>query len=241
MSNSLEVQISRWEDQREIKNLMGIYANHIIMNMDADVFAALWSQTAKDVCYGDNNGWYVGPDAVKGYYQAVHDRNVLVAQLLQKKFPDEIGDKSPEEIFGIGTFRDYPISSPVIEVAEDRKTAKGLWYCWGSHAEITTAGPISYWTWGFFAADFVMENGAWKIWHLQFTNDVDARCGTNWGKPTETLPELPEFAPLKDFTMPAYSVPKENRAMYSASRPLTPSPEIPVPYATFAETFSYGI
>ena len=241
MSATLELQLSRWEDQREIKNLMGIYVNHVIMNMDADIFEHLWSAEKQDVCYGDNNGWYVGTEAVKGYYEAGYRRNVLVAELLQKKFSEEIGDKKPEEIYGIGTFRDYPVGSPVIEVAEDGETAKGLWYCWGSHAELTTAGPISSWTWGFFAADFVRENDAWKLWHLQFTNDVDARCSTNWGKPVEALPELPEFAALKDFEMPPYSVEKVNRVMYSAQRPLTPSPEIPVPYTTFAETFSYGI
>ncbi len=80
---SLEEQVGRWEDQRDVKNLMGMYVNHIIMNMDADIFDALWS-TRDDVCYGDNDGWYVGPEAVKGYYAAIHDRNVLVAELLQK-------------------------------------------------------------------------------------------------------------------------------------------------------------
>lgn len=67
-------------------------------------------QERDDVCYGDNNGWYVGPEAVRGWYDAVRDRNALVAELLQKKFPEEIGDKSADEIFGIGTFRDYPVA-----------------------------------------------------------------------------------------------------------------------------------
>lgn len=240
MSKMLEQQISRWEDQREIKNLMGIYVNHIIMNMDAEIFDTLWSGQP-DVCYGDNDGWYTGPAAVRGYYQAVHDRNVLVAELLQKKFPQEIGDRTPEENFGIGTFRDYPVASPVIEIAGDGKTAKGLWYCWGSHAEVESCGPISRWTWGYFAADFIREDGRWKLWHLQITNDVDARCGSNWGKPAEVLPELPEFAPLRDYAMPAYSVAAVNRAAYTPDRPLAGSPPIPKPYDTFAETFSYGI
>ena len=191
---TLEERVGRWEDQRDIKNLMGIYVNHIIMNMDAQIFDALWSGR-DDVCYGDNDGWYVGPAAVRGYYDAVHARNALVAELLQKKFPEEIGHRTAEENFGIGTFRDFPVACPVIEVAGDGQTA----------------------------------------------NDVDARCGTDWGQPAQPLPELPEFAPLKDFAMPAYSVARPNRVQYSGRRPLTGSPEIPEPYRTFADTFSYGV
>lgn len=70
---------------------------------------------------------------------------------------------------------------------------------------------------------------------------MDARCGTNWGQPAQPLSELPEFAPLKDFTMPAYSMARPNRVQYSGRRPLTGSPRIPEPYHTFADTFSYGV
>lgn len=133
-------------------------------------------------------------------------RNALVAELLQRKFPQEIGQRTAEENFGIGTFRDFPVACPVIEVAGDGQTAKGLWYCWGSQAQVLSCGPTASWTWGYYAADFVREGNGWKLWHLQITNDVDARCGTDWGQPAQPLPELPEFAPLKDFAMPAYSM-----------------------------------
>ena len=60
-----EQLMDRWEDQRDIKNLMGIYANYIILNKDADVVADLWSQRG-DLCYGVNDGWYAGREAVAG-------------------------------------------------------------------------------------------------------------------------------------------------------------------------------
>ncbi|MCD7770043.1 MAG: nuclear transport factor 2 family protein [Oscillospiraceae bacterium] len=230
----------RWEDQRDIKNLMGKYINLTLQNRDAEIFGMLWSGEA-DVCLGLNDGWYVGLSAVNGYYNAVHDRNVLIADLLQKKFPEKIGDKTADEIFGIGTFRVYPIVSPIIQIAEDGKTAKGLWYAQGSQAIVGPARPTSHWTWGYFAADFIREDDTWKIWHLQFTNDVDARCGYDWGKPAEPMEELPEFAPLKDFAMPAYSVKATVRPYYSPDRPLTGVPRLPEEYKTFAGTFSYGI
>ena len=239
-TGSLEEQGGRWEDQRDIKNLMGIYVNHIIMNMEAEIFDALWS-SRDDVCYGDNDGWYVGPDAVRGYYQAVRARNALVAELLQRKFPQEIGQRTAEENFGIGTFRDFPVACPVIEVAGDGQTAKGLWSCLGAHNEVGGAGPVANWTWGYFAADFRREDQGWKIWHLLYVNDVDCICGQSWGKPQQPYPDLPEFADVKAFRYPDYTVARQVREYYRPDRPLTLTPEIPVPYETFADTFSYGI
>ena len=238
---STEQLMDRWEDQRFIKNLMGIYVNYVILNKDADLFPDLWSQKAKDVCLGLNHGWYVGAEAICGYYNSIHRRNELVAASLQKRFPEELGQKTPEEIFGIGTFRVLPVSCPVIEIAADGKTAKGLWYCQGSHAQVLGCGPTSNWTWGYYAADFIREGDAWKIWHLQYTNDVDSTCGKSWGKPFEPLPQLPEFAELADYELPAPTVETCLRKAYAPDRVLTPAPPCPVPYATFADTFSYGL
>jgi hypothetical protein len=58
-------------------------------------------------------------------------------------------------------------SSPVLEVAGDGKTAKGVW----SSLYMTTktydkvAVPETHWFWYKIAADFVKEDGEWKIWH----------------------------------------------------------------------------
>lgn len=233
--------VDRWEDQRDIKNLMGKYANCLILNRDAEIFSLFWSKNQPDICLGFNDGWYAGAEAIGGYYQAIHDRNVLIAELLQKRLPEKLGGKTADEIFGIGLFRVYPISCPIIEIAEDGKTAKGLWYCQGARADVKSCGPTSSWTWGYYAADFVREGDEWKIWHLQCVNDVDSTCGQSWGRPLTELPDLPEFAALKDYEMPAMTVTEILREPYHPKRPLTPSPRIPEQYSTFAETFSYGI
>jgi hypothetical protein len=235
-----EQLVQRWEDQRAIKNLMGKYANIVLLNREQEIMGRFWSQ-AEDICLGFNDGYYVGQAAVGGYYKAVEERNLLVAKTLQKKFPEQLGGKSDEEIYGVGPFKVQPLYNPLIEVAGDGKTAKGLWSCQGAHNEVGGSGPVANWTWGYFAVDFVKEDDGWKIWHLLYVNDVDCICGQSWGKPQEEYPALPEFAELGAFTYPAYTVAKENRALYTPQRPVTLTPEIPVPYNTFAETFSYGI
>lgn len=236
-----EELVGRWEDQRAIKNLMGKYANCIILNREHDIFELFWSKGQKDVCLGFNDGAYKGTEAVKGYYEAVYSRNSLVAHLLQKRFPEQLGDLSEEELYGIGPFKVKPMSCPVIEVAADGETAKGLWYCQGAYNDVEEAGPVAYWTWGYFAVDFVREQDEWKIWHLLYLNDVDCICGQSWGKEQKPYPPLEEFRELGEFRYPEYTEKKVIRELYSPTRPLTKAPDFPVPYTTFAETFSYEV
>lgn len=239
MSQTLEFLVERWEDQRTIKNLMGKYVNCLLLNRQGEVFDHFFSKR-KDVCLTFNDGSYIGPQAVAEYFAAVVERNRLSAKLLQQRLPEKLGDKSDEELYGMGPFHVMPLTAPVIEVARDGETAKGLWFCLGCNAEVTSRGPESSWTWGYFAADFVYEDDDWKIWHLQYLNDVDSLCGQSWGREVTPYPELPEFAVLKDFRLPAYTVSECVRPLYSPGRALIPTPRIPEPYDTFADTFSYG-
>ena len=240
-SLSTEEMIARWEDQRNIKNLMGKYANCVILNREAEIFDAFWAKGKQDVYLGFNDGAYKGCDAVKSYYDAESERVGIAGKILQEKFPDELGKLSDEELFGVGPFKVRPLACPVIEVASDGNSAKGLWHCQGAYNPVDEAGPVAYWTWGYFAVDFAKEDGEWKIWHLLYVNDVDSICGQSWGKPVKPYPELPEFARLKDFKYPEYSEKKTIREYYSPTRPLTPAPRIPEPFDTFDDTFSYAV
>lgn len=241
MKNTTTIQLlEKWEDQREIKNLMGKMSNCILLNREAELFELFWAHTQADVCLGLNNGWYIGPEALRAYYQAEHDRCALVAACLQKAYPQIIGDQSAEDIYGIGVFKAKPLYAPVIEVADDRRTAKGLWYCMGTSAKVDTAGPVADWTWGYYCVDFIREESQWRIWHLQYLNDVECISGQSWGSEQTPYPELDEFLPLKDFSMPKPSQETCLRAVYSPLRPMTPAPAIPEPYSTFSKTFSYG-
>ena len=113
----------------------------------------------------------------------------------------------------------------------------------GSYSDLTDQGVISYWVWGYMACDFVWENEAWKIWHMQELHDIHTPCGTSWANgPGKTdYPREPVFAPMASFKMPAPNLKQPARAYYTVNRPATPSPSVPEPYETFSETFSYGV
>ena len=109
--NQTEQLVQQWEDQRTIKNLMGKYVNLVLLNREQEILSRFWS-SGDDLCLGFNDGYYVGRRAVEDYYRAVEARNLLVAKTLQKKFPQQLGDKSDEEIYGIGPFKVEPLYSP---------------------------------------------------------------------------------------------------------------------------------
>lgn len=239
MDYTTEQLVQRFEDQRALKNLVGKYANLVLLNREGEIFHRLWSAEGPTLAF--NDGGYVGAEAVKGYFAACAERNALVGKLLQKRFPDKLGQLSDEELYGVGPFKVKPMACPIIEVAADGQTAKGLWCCQGACNDVEACGPRARWTFGWFAVDFRREADGWRIWHMQYVNDVDSTCGQSWGKPQTAYPELPEFAELGAFRYPEYTVKKTFRPLYAPDRPVTEAPRIPEPYETFAETFTYGI
>ena len=236
---SAEELVGRWEERREIKNLMGRYAVSFLLKREKTMFEDFWSRRA-DVSMGLNDGWYVGREAIANWFAAIDQATALKAKLLKADLPDKLRDQDDASLYGIGDFDVNPLGTPVIELADDLQTAKGIWYSQGSKADVTEAGPVSYWTFGVFAVDFVCEDGAWKIWHLQYLEDVKCLCGQSWAAEQTPFPENPAFAALKDVKLPEPTVKVTLREYYSPSRPLAKLPRLPEPYATFADTFSYG-
>ena len=61
----------RFIDQREIQNVMGKYALLTMICKQADLVDRFWSKQADQPTLAKNDGWYVGLDAIRGYYQAI--------------------------------------------------------------------------------------------------------------------------------------------------------------------------
>ena len=60
-------------------------------------------------------------------------------------------------------------------------------------------------------------------------------------EPEKVFEPVPGFAPMADFHLPEPNVPMTVMETFRPDRPRTRSPRCPEPYATFADTFSYGI
>lgn len=233
--------LERWEHQREIKNIMvRMISQDYLFRKENEAYSRYWSQR-EDVCLGVNEGYYRGTEAVKGYFKAIEAQTKLESALIQKKYPNRLAAKSNEEIYGVGILHYKAMEIPVVEIAGDGETAKAIYHIHGSNTRLTPAGQVSYWERAYVACDFIREDGQWRVWHMLYVYDIDHPCGTKWTDTAPVYEEDPIYAAVKDFHFPAPNVPCTVRELYSAGRKLTPPPEYPVRYETFAETFSYGI
>lgn len=232
--------LERLEWRREVRNVMGRISHDYAVKQEAEIYHRYFSKR-EDVCLGLNNGYYKGKAAVEGYYAALGEEIELSSQLIQKMFPKELGDKTAEEILGVGMISYVPFESQVVEIAEDGKSAKGIWNVRGSTSRLTPGGPVANWIFGWAAVDFVLEEGQWKILNLLLLYNVDHQCGVPFCAPEKHFPFVPEFGDIVKFKMPEPNVPMTVLETYYPDRPKAGSPRCPEPYETLEKTFSYGI
>lgn len=235
---SLEEKLLLWEDRREIKNLMGRVSMALLLKQESDILEQFWSRR-EDICLGVNKGWYTGREAIASYYAAAVKRMKKSDEIMRGRF-SFMKEFGPQE-HGFGYLEAKTLSEGIIEVAGDRETAKGLWPCAGQVTDFTSEGPITFWTFGWYAADMVLEDDAWRLWHLSYLEDIKHPMGEKWWQPARQRVPFSEFAPMREVQEAEPNIPAELRAYYSTERPFTPSQPMPVPYEHFGETFSYGI
>lgn len=232
----------RYLDRIEIRNLMGRFTNFKLLRREDEIVDAYWAKETEGATLGFNHGYYVGLDAIRGYYNAVTEGVEVRSQAIKAKFPEYLSQYSDIELHGVGSLIVDALATCVVEQAEDGKTAKGLWYIMGCDNEITEVGSLSTWGLGIMAADFVKESDGWKIWHLLDLEEINTPCGQNWVTDREVrFPILSEFASLAELKLPAPTVEKTVYQAYSPDRVYAGAVKVPEPYVTFADTFSYGL
>ncbi len=55
-----EEKLSRWEDTREIKNLVGRMSTDYVLKEERNMLARYWS-VREDICLGVNSGFFLRP------------------------------------------------------------------------------------------------------------------------------------------------------------------------------------
>jgi hypothetical protein len=123
----------------EIENLMGRYS-HLGMMRGEGTLAELFALKTEGVSWKTPGG-PVGIEAMRA------------------RFSD------PDEVQLPGVLHMHSMLTPVIEVAGDGKTAKGVWDSFG--ASVNNPDDPGGWLSVKYGVDFVKEDGKWKIWHLQ--------------------------------------------------------------------------
>lgn len=212
---SLEKRIEELEAYKEIQNLMGRY-EFLHMAGLHDETAELFALKTPGVKAEMQWGVYEGAEGIRNLYGPVH------------RFMEGLGDRT-------GQMHIHTLTTPVIEIAGDGKTAKAVWFSPGVETgrDVETKQVEGSWGWCRYGCDFIKEDGKWKIWHLHVYGIFFCPYEKSWI-------EAPEH-PAMDF------LPKE----LQADRPptytweytptglteLVPAP--PEPYQTWDESMSY--
>ncbi|TMR24943.1 nuclear transport factor 2 family protein [Nonomuraea turkmeniaca] len=209
MSDLAEVirRVERLEAVHEIENLMGryefyhsAYRDEMIPPMFAD---------RDDLMVEMPFGTFLGRDAALRVWAGVSAE-----------------DAPPRDL--TGEYVEHLLTTPVIEVARDGLTAKAAWISPGAEAHHfgwEDGNPLrGFWYWGRYAADFIRQNGVWKIWHMTlsttFTTDYNSSYTDVEAKlsepPIPSGPHGPDAPPRRQVT---YSPTWDPRALELAPEP----------------------
>ena len=155
----------------QIANLFDRHVYCVRSGLEQQEFDTLWS-AGEDVCWMVNDFGWSGREAVRSAYAAAKDavRQQTLTHL--SALAPAVIANTPEEL-GAGEYELHSLVTPYIQVAGDNNTARGVWYSPGIAGHVDEAGTyrvaavlVCY------AADFVREEGGWKLRHLREYDDA---------------------------------------------------------------------
>jgi hypothetical protein len=212
-SKSIEERLQRLEDRKDIENLMAKYAYLHTAGRHQETVELFAKKTPGVRVELSSRGIYEGQQGV-------------IKAMLKYHQIMEVGQP--------GGLYVHTQTTPVIEVAGDGKTAKGVWISPGLE---TRRNPekghlTAYWLWGNYGVDFIKEDGKWKFWHFHVYAFLMTPYDKSWTEPRAYSP-----MPLPDEMKP--DRPPTSSCMYNTSAEIRYDPAPPEPYETFDEKTAY--
>lgn len=218
----LELELEKEKAITQIQNCMGRYVYMHTGRMHkscVECFAVGDPDLSIEI---GPSGVYKGPDAADRVYTIGHNASEPIPN---------------------GFLAEHPLTTAVIEVADDLQTAKALWITPGHEAAWDKSGEHFEcdWMWGRYACDFKFINGQWKIWHMQMFSTFRCDYYTSWGdtiaddlihEKIQKSDGTEIYAPILAETMPDH--PTTFFEEFSKDRPIKYWPQPPQPYRTFA-------
>jgi hypothetical protein len=207
-NKKMEHELARTRAYNEILNLVHRMQWFHTAHLDAPKYECFAKQPDTRVYFG-RQGYWEGPDAPERAGKA----------------GSPPGGAPTEKPNYAGRMGFHLMANPIIEIAGDGKTAKGVWVASGMVAmkDRKTGKPTASWEWNRYGIDFTKEDGKWKIWH----HHVFDLFGLGWDEKWEDqfvakpMPAMKTDYPATPLD-PAYSPDTE--------LPYIPAPE---PYETF--------
>jgi hypothetical protein len=224
MAESLEEKVKNLEHEldrvKAITECYNLFCKMEYLHMcgrDKDAIG-LYSKDPGTRIYWSEIGYWEGSDAAKRN-RAIH------------------GERSEAERVGMMPLR--AVTSPVIEVAGDGKTAKGVFLGVGFVATKNreTGEPQCSWEIDKYGLDFIKEDGKWKIWHQHI---YDVLHGLGWDeKWAEQFKKPKHVMDIPEGLKPDGPTPDSDRNPYRPDTLQRLVPVPPEPYGTWGDVKSY--
>ncbi len=229
--------IRRVMDKEELKNIIGRRAFYAANDQRDRELAELWvtgRDAGQTACLGANWGYYIGMDAIRRHYvnDYVQQQYDDLAAIAAKNTNIQVNNLN----LGWGCTHFTTATTPLLRIAGDGKTARGLWYCVGQDTRAKADGSAeAWWIYQTMGVDFLHENGQWKIWHLVECLDYVCQAGVSFqAGSVDGIPEEQIF--VDRFGTPTISMTVHNPRYNWGDN----FPSMPMPYFTFNSENSYG-
>ena len=211
VKKSLEELIQSMEDVHEIENLLARYAFYHMVGMQKETVELFAQKTPGVRATIVDLGVYEGIEGVRRFYMDQRE-NLRI---------DRTGH------MGV-----WPLTTPVIEVAGDGKTAKAVLIAPGALAGRDKEGKLqASWHWVKAAYDLVKEDGQWKFWHFHIHEIFVTPYERSWVEHVRDVPKTGGWA--KPDRTGTIDYP------YSTTSIQVLAPVPPEPYETFDEKTAY--
>jgi hypothetical protein len=215
---SITLRLERLQAVRDVQNLMSRYTYYQTAAMQ-DETLALFAQHTPGTRAEMLWGVYDGIEGVRKCYKLDHVQH------------NDIKGRT-------GLMQIDTLTTPIIQVAGDGKTAKGIWMSPGLDTTIVDGKVSAKWAWYKYGTDFVKEDGQWKIWHLHIYGILLTDYHKSWaeGNPTK-------FDSSYEGTVghPMHNDRPATASWWFNANTVFPDdqPTIPQPYETFDEKTAY--
>jgi hypothetical protein len=154
MTDSQKIQ--RLLDIAEIQNVAGMHEYYHNCLMHGQEVEAIWAKKTPGLMWTNNTDKYIDEDFKKFYVDGAKNLDLT------------------------GMMAYHMLTTPVIVVAGDGKTAKAVWMSFGDVGGSMGGKASGQWTQEKYGMDFVKEDGKWKIWHLRTYVDFYSDINGSW-------------------------------------------------------------
>jgi SnoaL-like domain len=181
----------------EIQNIMGRYSAYVLSDR--------WTEMAELFALDQVDVRQSAPRAMQGPAE------------LKDYFSKRAAEKVPD-----GVMHQHSFLAPVLEIAGDGQTAKGVWDSPG--LDVASGTASANWAWLRYGVDFIHANGQWKIWHLKVVPIWRAPYGADWQEALQAANAAAQPG---------------GKWRYNGKGQVPSEPALPKPYFTFDPTDAY--